>query len=218
MCCRLLLFQGAGRRKRWRPLLLPSPSGRYSGDGTVPPANVAARSAGPGTLCVFVDFARRIDGTLAMPRTPVTSAGRTSARPLRSTGPAVDLGLFLLRAGLGLLILLHGVAKIASGPQAIVGLATRAGLPPAFAYLVYVGEVVAPLLLVVGLWTRPAALVVAINMVVAIALAHAGQLFELGKSGGWALELQGMFLLAALAIALLGAGRYSVGGSGGRWN
>ena len=35
---------------------------------------------------------------------------------------------------------------------------------------------------------------------------------------GWALELQAFYLAAALAIAGLGAGRYSLGGAMGRWN
>ena len=69
-----------------------------------------------------------------------------------------------------------------------------------------------------GLFTRPAALVVAINMVVALLLAHTSQFFTLGQTGGWALELQGMYLAAALAVALLGAGRYSLGGVRGRFN
>jgi len=34
----------------------------------------------------------------------------------------------------------------------------NAGFPSALGYLVYVGEVLAPLLLIVGLWTRAAAL------------------------------------------------------------
>ncbi|PWK85280.1 hypothetical protein [Fulvimonas soli] len=55
-------------------------------------------------------------------------------------------------------------------------------------------------------------------MLVAIALVHLGQFFTLADTGGWALELQGMYLGAALAVALLGAGRFSAGGSGGRWN
>ena len=54
---------------------------------------------------------------------------------------------------------------------------------------------------------------IAINMVVAVMLAHAHQVFTLSKTGGWALELQGMSFFAALAIALLGAGRLSMGGS-----
>src|SRR5690606_27553055 len=49
-------------------------------------------------------------------------------------------------------------------------------------------------------------------------LVHMGEMFQLTKTGGWALELQGLFLFSALAVALLGAGRYSVGGIGGRWN
>jgi len=129
-----------------------------------------------------------------------------------------DLGKFILRATLAILILFHGVAKIFGGIGFITGLVAKAGFPPALGYLVYVGEVVAPLLMLLGIATRPAAVIIAINMVVAILLVHTGDLFLLTKNGGWALELQGMFLASALAVALLGAGRYSVGGSGGRWN
>lgn len=129
-----------------------------------------------------------------------------------------DFGKFILRATLALLILLHGVSKIMNGVTGIEGMVTKIGLPPAFAYLVYVGEVVAPLLVLVGLMTRPAALIIAVNMVFAVVLAHMGDLASLNKTGGWALELQGMFLASALAVAFLGAGRYSIGGQSGRWN
>ena len=135
-----------------------------------------------------------------------------------SDDKAADLGRFVLRVGLGLMILLHGVAKIIAGPGFIVGLLAKAGLPSMLAWGVYVGEVVAPLLLIVGLLTRPAAAVVAINMLFAIWLVHMPELFARNKTGGWALELQGMFLVAALAVMLLGAGRYSVAGSSGRFN
>jgi putative oxidoreductase len=129
-----------------------------------------------------------------------------------------DAGKLVLRLTVGILILLHGIAKITGGVAPILAMVAKAGLPEALGYLVYVGEVVAPLLLIVGVWTRAAALVVAINMVVAIALVHSHQIFMLGKNGGWELELQGLFLFTAVAIALLGAGRHSIGGIGGRWN
>jgi putative oxidoreductase len=129
-----------------------------------------------------------------------------------------DTGKLILRVSLGVMILLHGIAKIMGGVDGIVGMVGKAGLPGAFGYLVYVGEVLAPLLLIVGLWTRLAALIVAINMVVAIVLVHMSDLFTLTKQGGWALELQGMFLFTAIAVALLGAGRFSVGGARGRFN
>ena len=121
-----------------------------------------------------------------------------------------DLGKFLLRLTLGTLLLLHGVDKITTGAVSILGLMSKIGLPPVLGYLVYVGEVLAPLLLIMGLWTRPAALVVAINMVVAVLLVHTAQLGELTKNGGWALELQGFYFFTAVAIAFLGAGGFSV--------
>ena len=135
-----------------------------------------------------------------------------------STYHTDDAGKFVLRAALALILLFHGVAKLTGGIGFVGDMLAKAGLPAFLGYGVYVGEVVAPLLILIGLYTRPAALVVAINMVVAVLLVHTGQLFTLSETGGWALELQGMFLVAALAVALLGAGRYSVGGVAGRFN
>ncbi|MDZ4356066.1 MAG: DoxX family protein, partial [Variovorax sp.] len=93
-----------------------------------------------------------------------------------------------------------------------------AGLPGGLAYLVFVGEIVAPLLMIAGLWTRAAAAVVVINMLVVFGLVHMADVFALNKQGGWALELQGLFLFGALSVALMGAGRHSVAGPNGRWN
>ena len=132
--------------------------------------------------------------------------------------PMGDTAKLLLRLALGVLILLHGISKIRGGPGFILDVVEKAGLPSPFGYLVYVGEVLAPILLLVGLWTRAAALVIAINMIFAVALVHMGQLLQLAPEGGWALELQGLFLVTAIAIVLLGAGRYSLGGLRGRWN
>ena len=129
-----------------------------------------------------------------------------------------DSGKLVLRLGLGLIVLLHGIAKLSSGLGFISGLLASHGLPPALAYGVYIGEIVAPLLLIVGFYTRPAAWIVAINMLVAIWLVRSKDLFVIGKTGGWAMELEGLMLVAALAVALMGAGRFSVGGSGGRFN
>ena len=129
-----------------------------------------------------------------------------------------DLGKFLLRATLAILLLFHGVAKIRFGIDPIVGMIVKEGLPPAVAYLVYIGEVLAPALVLLGILTRPAALVIAINMTVAVLLVHTSQFFTLSKSGGWALELQCMYFIGALAVMLLGAGRFSVGGTSGKWN
>jgi putative oxidoreductase len=129
-----------------------------------------------------------------------------------------DTGKLILRVTLAVLILLHGVAKITGGVGFIAGMLEKNGLPGAVAYLVLVGEVLAPILMLIGAWTRLAAVIIAGNMIVAIGLVHMGELFTLGKTGGWALELQGMFLFTAIAVAFLGAGRYSMGGINGRLN
>ena len=129
-----------------------------------------------------------------------------------------DLGKLLLRVSLGAMLMLHGIAKLSGGVDGIAGMLQQRGLPGALAYAVFIGELLAPLALILGLWTRVAALIAAINMGVAIALAHSADLFKLGPQGGWALELQGLFLFGALALMLLGGGRFSMGGLRGRFN
>jgi len=135
-----------------------------------------------------------------------------------SAGNATDAGRLVLRLTVGLLLLFHGVAKLEGGIGSISAALTQVGMPAAFGYLVYIGEVLAPLLIIVGVWTRVAAFVVVINMVVAVALVHAGELLSIDRTGGYGLELQALYLFSALVIALIGAGRYSVGGARGRWN
>jgi len=131
---------------------------------------------------------------------------------------SADFGRLVLRLALGTLVLLHGIAKLIDGPGFITGLVSNAGLPAFLAYGVYLGEVVGPVLVILGLWTRAGALLIVANMVVALVLVHAGQLLDLNAQGGWELELQGMYLSAALAVALLGAGRFGITGANGRWN
>ena len=57
---------------------------------------------------------------------------------------------------------------------------------------------------------RIGAWLIFINMLVAIALVHLGQIGTFNDQGGWALELQAMYLISALALALVGPGRFSV--------
>ena len=119
-------------------------------------------------------------------------------------------GKLILRLALGGLILMHGISKLKGGIGFITDTVTAAGLPSFFAYGVYIGEILAPLLLIVGWFSRIGAAIIAINMLFAIGLVHRAELFALNQSGGWALELQGMFLFTALAIALIGPGRYAM--------
>ncbi|MGB6105244.1 MAG: DoxX family protein [Pusillimonas sp.] len=129
-----------------------------------------------------------------------------------------DLGKLILRLSIGILLLFHGISKLLNGVGPIEAMMSVHGLPAFFAWAAYIGEVIAPLLLILGLYTRLGGLLIVVNMLVAIALAHSGHLTQFTGNGGWRLELQGLYLFGALAVAMLGAGRYGVGGRGGRWN
>lgn len=92
----------------------------------------------------------------------------------------------------------------------IEGMLINHGLPGFLAYGVLIGEILAPLLVIFGFYARLGGAIMAINMVVAFALAHSSQLFDIGKSGGWALELQGFFLFTAIAVTLIGPGKFGI--------
>ncbi|MFW6092440.1 MAG: DoxX family protein [Pseudomonadota bacterium] len=121
-----------------------------------------------------------------------------------------SVGKLILRLILGFSVLLHGIAKLFGGVSGIAGMLSSSGLPTFLAYGAYVGEVVGPVLLIVGWYSRLGAVLIALNMLFAIGLAHAGEILALGPQGGWAIELQAMFLFTAVALALTGPGRYSI--------
>ena len=124
-----------------------------------------------------------------------------------------DTGKLILRLTLAGLILFHGVNKLIHGITFMTGPSgplAAMHLPVFIAYGVYVGEVVAPIFLVIGLWTRIAALVVAFNMVMAISLEAWRLAPTINRGGGWGLELEAFYLLTAVVIFFLGPGRYAV--------
>ncbi len=121
------------------------------------------------------------------------------------------VGKLIVRLTVGILLLFHGLSKITSDGSLdfITGRLTGLGLPGFVAYGVFIGEVVAPLLLIAGVFSRLSGMAVVINMLFAIALVHTGDLFSLTDQGGYRLELQAMFLFGGLAVLFLGSGRYA---------
>jgi putative oxidoreductase len=123
-----------------------------------------------------------------------------------------DTGKLILRLTLGLLLLLHGIGKLTS-PESVSGIGgmlAAKGLPAFIGYGAYIGEVLAPVMVILGIFCRIGGLLAAANMIVAISLVHANQIFTMGKQGGWALELQGFYLFCALALYFLGSGKFAV--------
>ncbi|MCB1876077.1 MAG: DoxX family protein [Chromatiales bacterium] len=120
-----------------------------------------------------------------------------------------NIGKLILRLTVGGLMIFHGIAKLSHGVDFIAAKLTENGLPAELAYGVYAGELLAPVLLILGLWSRVGAFIVVVNMVFAVGLMHMGDLLTLTQHGGWRLELQAFFLLGGLAILFLGSGRYA---------
>ena len=84
------------------------------------------------------------------------------------------------------------------------------GLPGFIAYGVYIGEVIAPIMVILGYYSRLGAGIIMVNMLVAVLLAHSQDVLTLTGHGGWRLELQAFYLFTALALVLTGPGRISL--------
>lgn len=117
-----------------------------------------------------------------------------------------DFGLLILRIAVGLLMLLHGIGKLSGGLEFISGMLEGKGLPGFLAYGALIGEIAAPVLIIIGLRTRIGALLLAINCLVAVLLVHTADIAKLSETGGWSLELIGLYFFGALALFFTGGG------------
>lgn len=121
-----------------------------------------------------------------------------------------DIGKLILRLFVGIMILLHGINKLTGGIAGIKGLVVAAGLPEFFAYGVYIGEIIVPIFIILGLYVKTAALVLAFNMAVAVFLAYGSLFLSLGKFGTPVSELPLIYFVLSIVIFIVGAGKYTV--------
>ena len=129
-----------------------------------------------------------------------------------------DIGKLVLRVTSAGLLFLHGSHSAIHGIDHVKKMVAAAGIPESGAYLNLVGEVVAPLMIMIGYKTRLAALVMAFNMLASIVIAHRDIAFARNDFGGWMIELNVFFLFTAVAIFFLGAGRFSLSRGVGKWD
>lgn len=118
-------------------------------------------------------------------------------------------GALLLRVGLGVLALSHGLLKIfVFTVPGTVGYFESIGYPGFFAYLVIAGETAGGLALITGIYARVAA-VAMVPILIGATLQHApnGWLFS-SANGGW--EFPAFWIVALVAQALIGPGAFAV--------
>jgi putative oxidoreductase len=141
---------------------------------------------------------------------PVIAEGTTS--PDRRERFRIDIALLVLRLGVATpMFLLHGSARLLrafnysfyGAPWPFVDLVAGLGFPMAGAFAIAsaLSESIGALLVGVGLFTRPAAAVLAIDMAVAV-------YNEI--SGGDSFELPALYFISAVALMITGPGRYAL--------
>lgn len=121
-----------------------------------------------------------------------------------------DLGRLLLRLAVGGLMLFHGINDVIQGPGAVAEIFRSQGVPAFLAYGIYLGELVAPLLILAGVFARISGILVAGTMGVAVFTAHRAEFFSVDQYGAWQIEINAFYFLTALAITCLGAGRWGI--------
>jgi putative oxidoreductase len=129
-----------------------------------------------------------------------------------------DISKLFVRVTCGGLLFLHGSHSLFHGIDHIKRMVASSGLPEFISYGNYVGEVIAPILVIVGYKSRIAALIIAFNMLMSIIIGHRDIVFQRNDFGGWMIELNVFFMMTALAVFFSGAGTYSLSRGTGRWD
>jgi putative oxidoreductase len=129
-----------------------------------------------------------------------------------------DLAKLLLRVSIGGLMIFHGLNKLIFGYSYLGESLLKAGIPSFVSHGVLVGELLAPILIVVGYKTRLAGVILTFTMLMTIYVGFRDQIFTLNKFGGWTIELNVLFLFGALAIIFEGSGKYSLSKGKGLWD
>jgi putative oxidoreductase len=120
------------------------------------------------------------------------------------------IGKLILRLTLGVLMLFHGYKKIVHGIDGIKAIVSSHGFPEVLAYGSYIGEVFIPILIILGIFTRISSFIYAFTMAFAIYLVYSSNISSLTKTGGLLIETPLFFMLAAISLMFIGAGKYSV--------
>jgi putative oxidoreductase len=125
---------------------------------------------------------------------------------MKSLNALQPLGLLVLRVALGIIFLYHGYPKLAHAGSGMQGFFVQHGLPGYFVYVAGILETFGGVLLILGLFTRAAALLLAIEMGVAIWKVHSGGGYMAVHDYEFPLALA----TACFALSTLGAGLISL--------
>jgi putative oxidoreductase len=141
-----------------------------------------------------------------MPHHRMGSPWVETGKEMKLLSSLQPLALLVLRLALGIIFLTHGYPKLAKNTAALQAIFVQHGLPAYFVYVAGVIEVFGGGLLILGLFTRVAALFLVAEMAVAI--------WKMHSSGGilavHIYEFPLSLAAGSFALAALGAGLISL--------
>lgn len=121
-----------------------------------------------------------------------------------------NVAIFLFRISIPFTMLIYGIDKITNGTGFIGSLLDAYNLPSFLVYGVFIGEIIAPIMLLLGYRSRLAGLLFAFNCLLAILMAQVQYFFTLNQYGGWTLDLLFIYLVAGVAFYFSGAGKHAI--------
>ncbi|MBQ7270332.1 MAG: DoxX family protein [Campylobacter sp.] len=120
-----------------------------------------------------------------------------------------NFGLLVVRLALGVCLFMHGVAKIMNGISGVKSMLVAKNIPEFVAYGVYLGEIVAPVMIILGLFCRIGALLV-LGLCGIILYAAYPDLTAMNSHGGFTAEILYLYIGISLCILACGSGKFAV--------
>lgn len=121
-----------------------------------------------------------------------------------------NIGLLLLRVSIASTMLIYGITKLVYGIDFIKDVFIQHRLPSFLGYGIYIGEIIAPLLIIIGFRTKLAGVVFAFNCFAAILMVQLPNLLTLNEFGGWAIGPIFIYMIFGIALIFTGAGKYAI--------
>ncbi|MFC4720819.1 DoxX family protein [Geojedonia litorea] len=121
-----------------------------------------------------------------------------------------DLGLLIIRIIIAFPMLIYGISKLFNGIDGIIQLLHDNGLPAFLGYGVYIGEIIAPIFILLGYKVRFAAAIFAFNCIMALFLTQTHFIFKLNANGGMAIQELAIFIGISIGLMITGSGKFGI--------
>lgn len=121
-----------------------------------------------------------------------------------------NFGLLILRIFLGICVLYHGLFKLKFGIEPVTSLLVNAKIPSFLSYFVYLGEILAPIMIIFGIYTRFASIMLIATSGMILYVAYMDKLLAVTNFGGLMPEIVYLYLGASLCLLFCGGGKFSI--------